>query len=123
MVPASLLLALCASASAFRAPTSRRRRRAPALASEVDATASVEVRDTRDGRGLGVFAKSAIKNGTFVVDYAGDVIASEALLERHPDAEPEYAFRVDDLLYLRRADLPPTNRGDAAAATWIFRGY
>ena len=28
----------------------------------------------------------------------------------------------DDIAYFRSADLPPMNRGNAAAATWIFRG-
>ena len=32
------------------------------------------------------------------------------------------AKRVFDLVYSRRAGMPQTGRGDAAAATWIFRG-
>ena len=54
---------------------------------------------TKD-RGLGVFAAAPIKNNTFLTDYVGKVVPSEELLRDHPDAEPEYAFRVDDALYI-----------------------
>ena len=64
-----------------------------------DCTASITVRETKD-RGLGVFATAPINNGTFLTDYVGKVVPSEELLRDHPDAEPEYAFRVDDALYI-----------------------
>ena len=64
-----------------------------------DCTASITVKETKD-RGLGVFATAPINNGTFLTDYVGKVVPSEELLRDHPDAEPEYAFRVDDALYI-----------------------
>ena len=35
---------------------------------------------------------------------------------------PLFSIKMATLVYFRRADLPLMNRGDAAAATWIFRG-
>lgn len=105
-VPACVLLAACAAAFqrhvpfkpatallAPRKPTAPARRRAAALE---DASGSVAVRPTPD-RGLGVFATAAIANGTFVVDYAGEVIDADEVAARHPELEPEYAFRVGEL--------------------------
>lgn len=66
---------------------------------ECDQSASIRVQKV-EGMGLGVFATALIPNGTFVVDYAGDVIDSDELLKRHPDMEPEYAFRVDETKYI-----------------------
>ena len=75
-VPACVLLAACATALlAPPKPTAPARRRAAALE---DAPGSVAVRPTPD-RGLGVFATAAIANGTFVVDYAGEVIDAEGV--------------------------------------------
>ena len=34
---------------------------------------------------------------------------------------PLFSIKMATLVYFRRADLPLMNRGDAAAATWIFR--
>ena len=93
-VPACVLLAACATALlAPPKPTAPARRRAAALE---DASGSVAVRPTPD-RGLGVFATAAIANGTFVVDYAGEVIDADEVAARHPELEPEYAFRVGEL--------------------------
>ena len=64
-----------------------------------DCTPFITVRETKD-RGLGVYATAPIKNGTFLTDYVGAVVPSEQLLRDHPDAEPEYAFRVDEALYI-----------------------
>ena len=37
-------------------------------------------------------------------------------------AQIAYAARENSRWYVRRAEVSPTNRGDAAAATWIVRG-
>ena len=94
-VPACVLLAACATTALLAPPkpTAPARRRAAALE---DASGSVAVRPTPD-RGLGVFATAAIANGTFVVDYAGEVIDADEVAARHPELEPEYAFRVGEL--------------------------
>ena len=105
MATAALLWSIFAAAPARALLAPRRsgsvRRASAASAAEtvVDASASIEVRPV-EGMGLGVFCTAPICNGTFVCDYAGEVLDSEALLERHPDAEPEYAFRVSDLTYI-----------------------
>ena len=105
-----LLILLSAAEALLHAPRPRvahavvaapRNRRATIFAAEVpgDCTPYITVRETKD-RGLGVFAAAPIKNNTFLTDYVGKVVPSEELLRDHPDAEPEYAFRVDDALYI-----------------------
>ena len=105
-VPACVLLAACATALlAPPKPTAPARRLSPSrpfaparrrAAALEDASGSVAVRPTPD-RGLGVFATAAIASGTFVVDYAGEVIDADEVAARHPELEPEYAFRVGEL--------------------------
>ena len=106
-----ILLLLSAAEALLHAPRPRvahavvaapHKRRATVLAAEAvpgDCTASITIKETKD-RGLGVFATAPINNGTFLTDYVGKVVPSEELLRDHPDAEPEYAFRVDDALYI-----------------------
>ena len=110
-----LSLSLLAVAHALREPLrprvaqagpSRSRTTRTVLAAEAvpgDCTPFITVRETKD-RGLGVFATTPIKNGTFLTDYVGRVVPSEELLRDHPDAEPEYAFRVDDNTYIDAED-------------------
>ena len=60
---------------------------------------------------------------TAVVDWGGRLLA---LWEMGPPHALDYALKTDTkwdhCSRVRRADTSPMDRGDAAAATWIFRG-
>ena len=110
MAHCTLLVILLTAVHALRGPprvahavvAAPHYRRAVVSAAEAvpgDCTPCITVKETKD-RGLGVFATAPINNGTFLTDYVGKVVPSEELLRDHPDAEPEYAFRVDDALYI-----------------------
>ena len=109
------LALLLASASALlarhalppRRPSLRAASRAPLAplrAAAEDASSRVEVRDTKD-RGRGVYAVAPIRNGSWVTDYASEIMDSDELLRRHPDGEPAYAFRTAETTYIDGAEI------------------
>ena len=56
----------------------------------------VAVRNAGGSKGKGLFALADIPEGTFIGEYTGQVLTEEAYLQRYPDADPEYAFEVND---------------------------
>ena len=67
-----------------------------------------------DGRATGFMAFDSVLRAHAVL---GRGIAKDSMYL----SDPTLALARDDGSYVRRADLPLMNRGDAAAATWIFR--
>ena len=62
---------------------------------------------------------------TLVAEFSSPGAAGEdcsLMLSFDTDANNYRNFSGFDVSYVRRADISPTNRGDAAAATGIFRG-
>ena len=52
----------------------------------------VEVRHTRSHRGLGLFATSALSDGTWLGEYTGEVLSAAEYEGRYPAEDAEYVF-------------------------------
>lgn len=51
-----------------------------------------EVRDSRPGTGLGLFAKVPVKKGDFILEYTGEKLPN-SIADTHPG---KYLFEIDD---------------------------
>jgi SET domain-containing protein len=51
-----------------------------------------EVRESRPGTGLGLFAKAPIKKGDFILEYTGEKLPN-SIADTHPG---KYLFEIDD---------------------------
>lgn len=57
---------------------------------------SLVVRETKDGRGDGVFATERIQSGAVIGDYEGDLLDEKGFWERYPRGVGEYCIAVGD---------------------------
>lgn len=73
---------------------------------ELDAMALglVEVRDTGSAKGMGLFAREALEDNTWLGDYEGEVLTQAQYLRRYPNEDAQYVLAANTDYNIDAAD-------------------
>ena len=64
----------------------------------------VEVRDTGSAKGMGLFAREAIEDNTWLGDYEGEVLTQAQYLRRYPNEDAQYVLAANTDYNIDAAD-------------------